>query len=390
MPRFPSPAPSTAAMKGSVYSGLAGRLASYSGEKYPLHVGDTWKEPAEGCRMEDLKTAEHPGMHRYTPSVQGLPRLLDLLVARERERTGVDVTRENVVVVGGATVGLANVLGAIAEPGDEVLLLAPYWPLIEGIVRTARATPVAVPFLAGAEGAAAVDSPEAAVAAVERARTPRTAALYLNSPNNPTGRLIPKAWIEALVAWAKAHDLWVISDEVYDDYVFSGTHTPVLPLAPERTFVARSFSKSFGVTGNRCGWVVGPKAVMGELLKVHTHTTYNATTASQEAGIRLLSGPGDAWAAAARAEYRETGAAAARRLGVPAPEGSTFLFLDVATALDGRGLMGLLEDCVSEGLLVAPGPSFGPYPTHVRVCYTAAPPDVALRGVEVLARRLGR
>ncbi len=84
------------------------------------------------------------------------------------------------------------------------------------------------------------------------------------------------------------------------------------------------------------------------------------------------------------------GRRAAARRGVPPPQGSTFLFLDVRAHLDGRGLMGLLEDCADRGLFVAPGPSFGPYPTHVRVCYTAAPPDVVERGVNVLAERLGR
>ena len=90
------------------------------------------------------------------------------------------------------------------------------------------------------------------------------------------------------------------------------------------------------------------------------------------------------------ASHAEELAEEAARLGLPAPQGSTFLFLDVAEQLDGRGLEGLLEDCVERGLLVAPGPSFGPYPTHVRLCFTAAPPDVVARGVEVLATLLGR
>ncbi|HEX7528475.1 MAG TPA: pyridoxal phosphate-dependent aminotransferase, partial [Thermoanaerobaculia bacterium] len=113
-------------------------------------------------------------------------------------------------------------------------------------------------------------------------------------------------------------------------------------------------------------------------------------TASQYAALRILVGAGDAWVAQARAEYAATGAEAARRLGIPAPEGGTFLFLNVADSLDARGLMGLLEDCSDEGLFLAPGPSFGPFPTHVRLCYTAVPPEAALRGVDILARKLGR
>jgi len=384
MPRFPHPAPHLEAVPAAVYSALAGRLARHAGETYPLHVGDTWMEPAEGCRMEDLTVAEHPGLHRYA-SVHGLPDLLDAVVERERARTGVALERDDVLITAGATGGLGAVAGALLDPGDEVLILAPYWPLIEGIVRSFHGRPVAVPVLAGEVASAAE-----AVQAAERRRNARTVALYLSTPNNPSGRLLPRAWVEALVGWAAQHDLWVIADEAYELFVYRGEHVRALPLAPERTFLAQTFSKSFGMAGNRCGYVVGPRAVMSELRKVATHTFYATPTAAQWAAVRALAGPGEAWAAAAREQYAGTARRAAERLGVPAPEGSTFLFLDAAPALDGRGLPGLLERCVERGLLVAPGPSFGPYPTHVRLCYTAVEPERALRGVAILAGLLGR
>src|SRR6187549_228398 len=157
MPRFPRSAPHLEAIPPSVYSALAHRLEAYQGERYPLHVGDTWMEPPVGCRMEDLTVAEHPGMHRYT-SVHGLPALLDAIVERERANTGLALERENVLVAAGATGGLGAVAGAILDGGDEVLILAPYWPLIEGIVRSFHGTPVAVPVLGGE-----VDSAEGAV-----------------------------------------------------------------------------------------------------------------------------------------------------------------------------------------------------------------------------------
>jgi aspartate/methionine/tyrosine aminotransferase len=386
MPRYPSVSPSTAVMPGAVYSALAHRLASHPGEVYPLHVGDTWMEPAEGCRMEDLRVADHPGLHRYAPP-QGTAELIGALVERTRARTGLPVGPENVLVAAGATGGLGAVAGAIVSPGDEVLILAPYWPLISGIVQAFHGTPVPVPFLD-------VDAPEAAVEAVREHCTDRTVALYFNTPNNPSGRVLPRPWLEALVEWARREDLWLISDEVYEDYVYAGEHVHGLPLAPERTFAAHSFSKAYGMAGNRCGHVVGPAAAMGELRKVSTHSFYSTPTAAQVAAVRVLGPAGDAWIAEARAQYEETGRSAAARLGVPPPEGSTFLFLDVADRLDltpgGRGLDGLLEDCVDYGLFVAPGPSFGPFPTHVRLCFTAAPPEVVARGVEILAGLLGR
>jgi aspartate/methionine/tyrosine aminotransferase len=383
MPRHPHYSPSVQDIADSVYSALAHRLATYQGEVFPLHVGDTWMEPAEGCRMENLRVADHPGMHRYA-APQGMPSLLDAIVERVRQRTGVPTERDNVLVATGATGALGAVAGAILAPGDEVLQLAPHWPLITGIVRSFGGVPVDVPFFGAA------DSPETAVEAVRERRTGRTVALYLNTPSNPTGQLIPRSWIEALVEWASAEDLWVIADEVYEDYIFAGEHTYTRPLAPERTFAAHSFSKAYGMAGNRCGYVVGPREAVRELRKIGMHSFYSTPTASQIAARKVLEGPGDAWIAQAREQYRATGARVAARLGLPAPLGSTFLFFDVAPFLDGKGLGGFLEHCVDRGLFLAPGPSFGPYPTHVRLCFTAAPPDAIDRGVEALAPLLGR
>jgi len=383
MPRHPGSASSVAAIAGSVFSSLAHRLAGHEGPVYPFHVGDTWLEPACGCRMEDLTVAEHPGMHRYAPP-QGMPALLDALVERVRRRTGVATERSDVLVTAGATGALGAALGAILEPGDEVLVLAPYGPLITGIVRCFRAEPVAVPLIGAA------DSAETAVEQVRRHLTERTAALYISTPNNPTGAVLDPSWVEALVEEAGRHDLWIASDEVYEDYVFEGRHVYARSLAPERTFSAHSFSKAFGMAGNRCGYVVGPRPVMAEVCKVSTHSFYSTPTASQIAACRALDGRGDAWIDEVRGAYREAGRLAAGRLGLDPPQGSTFLFFDVADRLDDRGLMGFLGDCADRGLFLAPGPSFGPYPTHVRLCFTCSPPETVREGTEVLARLLGR
>lgn len=385
MPKPPAAARHLTAVPPSVYSALAHRLESFAGERFPLHVGDTWMEPPAGCRMEDFTVARHPGMHRYT-SVHGLPGLLDAIVERERANTGLALERDNVLVAAGATGGLGAVAGAILDPGDEVLILSPYWPLIEGIVRSFHGRPVAVPILS----ALVADDLAAALAAVESRLGALSVALYISSPNNPSGRLLPPAWIEAFAELARRHDLWLISDEVYEPFVYRGEHRRALPLAPERTFLSQTFSKMYGMAGNRCGYIVGPREIVGELRKVSTHTFYSTPTAAQLAAIAALAGPGDAWAAAARAQYEETGRRAAARLGVAPPEGSTFLFLDVADRLDVGGLPALLERAVERGLLVAPGSSFGPYPTHVRLCYTAVEPERALRGVDRLAELLGR
>jgi aspartate/methionine/tyrosine aminotransferase len=379
MPRPPHTSRTSREIRGSVFSALAHRITRFEGEVYPFHVGDTWLEPVASARMEDLRAAEIDGLHRYADPA-GLDTLRDLLVERTRERTGVAVERSQVAVTAGATAGLNAVLHALLDPGEEVLIAAPYWPLIAGIVQASRGTPVAVPIL-DATGAAAV------VERLEAAYRPRTAALYLSSPNNPTGRVLPRAWIEAMVEWAVARGLWVISDEVYEDYVFRGAHTPVLGLAPERTVVAHSFSKAYGMAGNRCGWLVAPAELLGAAQRLGTHTYYSTSTAGQHAAIRALR-DGDPWLSAARDRYRAAGERTAELLGVEPPEGGTFLFLDVAPQLGDRGLLGFLEACADRGVFLAPGPSFGPYDTSVRLCFTAVDPERTERGARALRELL--
>ncbi len=233
-----------------------------------------------------------------------------------------------------------------------------------------------------------VATAEEAVAAVAASTTPRTAALYLSSPSNPTGRVLPEAWLAALAEWAEREGLWLISDEVYEDFVYRGAHVSAALFLPERTLSVFSFSKAYGMAGNRTGYLVGPAAAITQAQKISTHTFYAAPTSGQVAGLRALRG-GAGWIASARASYEEVGRKAAARLGVAAPEGSTFLFLDVAARLDERGIWGFLEDCVGDGVALAPGPSCGrDYPSWVRLCYTAAPPDQVLAAVDRLAVRL--
>ena len=368
-------------MPGAVYSPFADRIATHPGPIFPLHVGDTWMEPFEGGRMQDLSVDDYPGMHRYCDT-RGIPELVDALVEKVRERNGLAVERESLLVAGGATGGLATVVGALVDPGEEVLILAPFWPLIRGIVQSFRGVPVEVPFYDR------VDSPEAAVEAVRDRLSERTVALYISTPSNPTGVVIPEEWLAALADFARVNDLWLLSDEVYEDYVYRGQHVSLGPMAPERTVSVYSFSKAYGMAGNRVGYLAGPKDVIAEARKLGTHSFYHAPTSGQVAAVRALQGGAD-WVESARALYREAGQHAASALKLPPPGGSTFLFLDVNHLLDARGLHGFLEDCFEDGVLGAPGGSSGEaYSEWVRLCYTAAPPEQVREAVERLAVRV--
>jgi aspartate/methionine/tyrosine aminotransferase len=383
MPRFPHITASVDQIQGSVFSSVAGILSRHEGELFRFQVGDTWMEPPSPCRMQDLNVEENPGMHRYTLT-RGVPELVAAVADRVTHRSGLATTPEEILITAGATGGLAAVCGTILSPRDEVLVLAPYWPLVDGVIRANRGVPVAVPFIGVAS------CPEEAVRAVEAAWTPQTAALYISTPNNPTGRLIPGDQLAALADWARSKELWLISDEVYEDYAYENVHEYLRPLAPERTFSVHSFSKAFGMAGNRCGYVAGPEEVVGKLERITTHTWYSTTTASQLAVLEALKGPGDRWVAAAAEQYRGTGYKAADILGVDRPHGSTFLFVDAASRLkkSGQDLQALMIDLARHGIAVAPGPSFGPYPSHFRVCFTADRPDKVLRGMETLASLL--
>lgn len=372
MARYPDPSPTAATLSDSVYSALAEKARARPGRVFALQVGDTWLEPPPFARAEAQRGEDHPRLHNYSP-VQGEPALLEGIQLRLRARWGERVERDAIQVMLGATGGLSVVVDTLLDPGDEVIVLAPYWPLIRGIVASRGAVPVEVPFF-DRLGSPGFD-PEAAVA---RAVGPRTAALYLNTPNNPTGRVIPDEVVAALGGIARRHGLWIVSDDVYEDLCYLDPPAPpwARPGLRERTVATHSFSKSYAMAGARVGYTHGPRAVMQAIRGVQTFKTYCAPRPFQLAAIRLLA-EGDAWLAETRARYAEAGRRAAAALGVPAPESGSFLFLDASPWFrPGEALSGFLERCLEAGVLVTPGEAAGSaYRSWVRLCYTAVPPD---------------
>ena len=196
--------------------------------------------------------------------------------------------------------------------------------------------------------------------------------------------------MEALAALARRYDLWIFSDEVYEDYVYRGEHVSVARFAPERTVSVYSFSKSYAMAGQRVGYLAGPERIVSEARKIGTHIYYHAPIVGQWTAIAASQG-GAAWLDSARSEYRTSGARVAELLGLPAPEGGMFLFAHVGDRLDDRGLQGLLEDCFEQGVLVAPGLSCGEaYADWIRLSFTAVPPDAVIEAARRLASVLGR
>ena len=200
--------------------------------------------------------------------------------------------------------------------------------------------------------------------------------------------MIPESWLVALSELARSENLWLLSDEVYEDYIYTGEHLSLGRFAPERTLSVYSFSKAYGMAGNRTGYLVGPVDAVAQAGKISTHTFYSAPTLGQ-AAARMALRDGQAWIDRAKQSYCEIGVEVSVALGVPAPEGSTFLFIDATPSLDDRGISGLLEDCVADGVALAPGASCGEaYGDWVRLCYTAAPPDDVRAAIAKLAIHL--
>ncbi|MFO0690153.1 MAG: pyridoxal phosphate-dependent aminotransferase [Myxococcota bacterium] len=382
--RSPAPplAAATVAMPGAIYSPFADRIHGHPGPLFPLHVGDTWRDPFVGARSQDVDGETTPRLHAYCDT-RGLPSLLEVVREKLRKRNGLVHEPDELLITAGATGGLAALAGATLEPGDEMLILAPFWPLIRGIAQSFRAKPVEIPFFDR------VASCDEAVAAVAAKLSPRSRVLYVSTPSNPTGRMIPGDWLEALAGLARRHDLWIFSDEVYEDYAYAREHVSIGRFAPERTVSVFSVSKSYAMAGQRVGYLAGPEPIVANARKIATHVYYHAPVVGQHTA-RIALEQGADWLAANREADRAAGRAVAGELGLPAPEGGTFLFLDVRERLDERGLMGLLEDCFAEGVLVAPGHSCGrDYADWIRLSYTAAPADRVLEAARRLRRVLG-
>jgi len=362
-----------------VYSNLLERAQQSGHPLIPLHVGDTYLPPA----LDILALEADPTMHQYGP-VGGEAGLLQAASEHFSALQGVDVPTRELLVTAGATGGLTALFSALLQPGDEALLLAPYWPLVAGGARLLGATPVAVKAF---QEELTIDE---LLARLDEAYSDRTRLLYLNSPNNPTGEVVPREWVEGLIDWARHRGIWVVSDEVYDLFTFEGVHTYARTLDPERVISATSMSKGFGMAGYRCGFLQGPERVLAEVERSATYTMYSAPTPAQRVAERALRGPGRSWADVARPLYQAIGQEVASLLGAAPPQGGTFLFLDASAWLgaggrfEGQPLSAILEELADRGVLLAPGPAFGPYPERLRMCFTAASPEQVRAGAQII------
>jgi aspartate aminotransferase len=357
-----------------------------------------------GAGEPDFATPEHivaaaevacrdPRSHKYTPTA-GLPELREALAAKTRRDSGLEVTAAQILVTNGGKQAIANSFATLCDPGDEVLVPAPYWTTYPEVIALAGGVPVVI-------STDETSGFRVSLEQLEAARTPRTKVLLFVSPSNPTGAVYPRHEIEAIGRWAVEHGLWVLTDEIYEHLVYgeAAHHSMpvVVPDLADHCVVVNGVAKTYAMTGWRVGWMIGPTDVVTAATNLQSQETSNVANVSQRAALAAVSGDLAAVAEMRRAFDR-------RRLTIHTmlneiegitcilPEGAFYAFPSVEGLL-GREIGGrrstssseLAEVAIDEAkVAVVPGEAFGS-PGYFRMSYALGDDDL-VEGVSRLSK----
>ncbi len=331
-----------------------------------------------------IAACSDPRWHRYTPA-GGLPDLKQAIAAKTLRDSGLDVAAGQVLVTNGGKQALYNAFATLLDPGDEVLLPAPYWTTYPESIRLAGGVPVEVLTDETSGYRATVEQLEAAL-------TERTKILVFVSPSNPTGAVYPTAEVRAIGEWAASRGLWVVTDEIYEHLVYGDAEFSSMPvLVPElqdRCVVVNGVAKTYAMTGWRVGWLIGPQDVVKAATNLQSHATSNVANVSQIAALAAVSGDLSA--------VDEMRVAFDRRrqlivglldaipgVTCPMPEGAFYVYPSVKE-LVGRRLRGttiessthLAAVILDEAeVAVVPGEAFGT-PGYLRLSYATSDADI--------------
>lgn len=393
MAKYPNLSASADALPLSIFARLYERLATFEGDVIPFQIGDTCLPPPESSRLGALgfRTDHDPDLYAYSKPT-GDPVFVAAIVDKLRRFNKLDyIKAENVQLTCGATHALSCAMRAVMDPGDQLLLLTPYWPLVKGIAISLAVRPVETPFsIEVLRGGGDLE------AHLEGYITPQTSALYLCNPNNPDGKVLTETELGAIARVARRHGLWVLSDEVYEHFTYDDhQHLSMasLPGMAERTMTCFSFSKSYGQAGLRVGYVVGPREAVEAVRKMANHTVYSVPRAMQRSAYMALT-HGDTFLAEARERYLRARDYAFEHIEAPCalPQGGTYLFVDLGQWIgaDGECSLSVLERMAEAGLLLAPGAAFGrEFGDWARLCFSAVPHETLVEGIERFNRVLG-
>jgi len=334
-----------------------------------------------------------PANYRYTPAA-GLPVLREAIAAKTLRDSGLEVSPARVIVTNGGKQAVYQAFQAVVNPGDEVLLPAPYWTTYPEAIALADGIPVEV--FAGAD-----QDYKVTVDQLEAARTDKTTVLVFVSPSNPTGSVYTPEETRAIGEWALEHGIWVVSDEIYQNLVYEGARAvsivEAVPELADQTILVNGVAKTYAMTGWRVGWMVGPADAITLAGNLQSHLSSNVNNVAQRAALAALTGPQDA-AEQMRVAFDRRRTLIVAELSkipgvtVPNPLGAFYVYPDV-TGLLGRRWHGKdvstsleLADLILDEAEVAvvPGEAFGPS-GYLRLSY-ALGDDQLIEGVQRLQR----
>jgi aspartate/methionine/tyrosine aminotransferase len=326
-----------------------------------------------------------PANHRYTPAA-GLPELRAAVATKTLRDSGVEVAPEQVLVTNGGKQAVYQAFATLLDPGDEVLLPAPYWTTYPEAIRLAGGEPVEVFADEDQDYLVTVDQ-------LDAARTPRTKVLLFCSPSNPTGAVYSAEQVRVIGEWALRHGIWVVTDEIYEHLVYDGVRAASIvaevPELADTAVVLNGVAKTYAMTGWRVGWLVGPKDVVKAATNLQSHLTSNVNNVAQRAAITALTGDLSA-VDAMRAAFDRRRRTMVEMLGAidgvvcPVPRGAFYAYPSVRGVL-GRPVRGrtpttsaeLAEIILDEvEVAVVPGEAFGPS-GYLRLSYALGDDDLA-------------
>jgi aspartate aminotransferase len=278
--------------------------------------------------------AKDPKNHRYTPAV-GLPELREAIAAKTKADSGTEITAAQVVVTNGGKQAVYQAFAVLLDPGDEVLLPSPYWTTYPEAIALAGGKTVEV--FAGSDQNYMVS-----VEQLEAARTDKTKVLLFCSPSNPTGSVYSKEQVKAIGEWALKHEIWIVTDEIYQNLVYDGNKaysiTEVVPAMKDLTIMVNGVAKSYAMTGWRLGWMAGPIDAMKAAANLQSHLSSNVNNIAQRAALQALTGPQDEVKAMLEAFDRRRHLAVSELSKIngwvaPMPEGAFYVYSDVRALL---------------------------------------------------------
>jgi aspartate/methionine/tyrosine aminotransferase len=343
-----------------------------------------------------VAAARDPKNHRYSPA-GGLPELKQAIVEKTKRDSGYEIEAAQVLVTNGGKHAVYNTFATLLDPGDEVLLPAPYWTTYPETILLAGGVPVEVL-------ADETQNYLVTVEQLEAARTEKTKALLFCSPSNPTGAVDTPEAIEAIGRWALEHDIWVITDEIYEHLTYGDTKSTSIPVVvPEladQTVVLNGVAKTYAMTGWRVGWMIGPKDVIKAATNLQSHQTSNVCNVAQRAAIAAVSGDLTAVdemkvAFDRRRELMVSMLNEIPGVECPEPTGAFYAYPSVKGVF-GREINGrtpnssaeLAEIILDEAeVAVVPGEAFGA-PGYLRLSYALGDDDL-VEGVSRIQKLLG-